>query len=66
MEQKTRAQRGLRRISQSVFRQVDVHRDTPAQALRQDFLAIRFGLMPIAADMLAELVFSVAGLWGRA
>ena len=51
MKQKTRAQRGLRRVSENVFRQVDTHRDTPAQALRQDYLATRFGLTPSMAGV---------------
>jgi hypothetical protein len=65
MKQKTRAQRGLRRVSESVFRQVDAHRDTPAQALRQDYLAARFRLAPSMASVVAELAFSVTDRWGR-
>jgi len=66
MKQKTRAQRGLRRVSESVFRQVDTHRDTTAQALRQDYLASRFGLTPSMAGVVAELAFAVTDRWGRA
>ena len=66
MKQKTRAQRGLRRVSESVFRQVDTDRDTPAQALRQDYLATRFGLTPSMAGVVAELAFTVTDRWGRA
>ena len=36
MKQKTRAQRGLRRVPVFVFRQVDERRDTSAPARRQD------------------------------
>lgn len=66
MKQKTRAQRGLRRVSVRVYRQVDTHRDTPAQALRQDYLATRFGLTPSMAGVVAELAFTVTDRWGRA
>jgi hypothetical protein len=65
MKQKTRAQRGLRRVTQNVIRQVDVQGDTPAQALRQDLLARRFGLTPSIAGVVAELAFSVPERWGR-
>jgi hypothetical protein len=63
MKQKTRAQRGLRRVSKSVFRQVDAYRDTPAQALRQDYLASRFGLTPAVAGVIAELAFPALDDW---
>jgi hypothetical protein len=63
MKQKTRAQRGLRRVSESVFRQVDAHRDTPAQALRQDYLAARFGLTPSIAAVIAELAYPAVDSW---
>ena len=66
MKQKTRAQRGLRRVSKDVFRQVDIDRDTPAQALRQDYLAARFGLTPSMAALVAELAFTTTDRWGRA
>lgn len=63
MKQKTRAQRGLRRVSENVFRQVDVQRDTPAQALRQDYLTSRFGLTPSIAGVVAELAFLAVDSW---
>ncbi|SFM99644.1 hypothetical protein SAMN05192568_10975 [Methylobacterium pseudosasicola] len=63
MKQKTRAQRGLRRVSKSVFCQVDTQRDTPAQALRQDYLAARFGLTPSIAGVVAELAFPNVDSW---
>lgn len=63
MKQKTRAQRGLRRVSENVFRQVDGFRDTPAQALRQDYLATRFGLTPSMAGVVAELAFPAVDSW---
>ena len=66
MKQKTRAQRGLRRVSESVFLAVDTERDTPAQALRQDYLAARFGLTPSMAGVVAELAFATIDRWGRA
>jgi len=66
MKQKTRAQRGLRRVSKGVFCQVDTQRDTTAQALRQDYLAARFGLTPSVANLLAELAFTTTDRWGRA
>ncbi|AIQ91161.1 hypothetical protein [Methylobacterium oryzae] len=66
MKQKTRAQRGLRRVSQNVFRQVDVHGDTPAQALRQDHLTSRFGLTPSIAGVVAELAFPAIDSWRNA
>ncbi len=66
MKQETRAQRGLRRVSKDVFRQVDIDRDTPAQALRQDYLAARFGLTPSMAALVAELAFTTTDRWGRA
>lgn len=65
MKQKTRAQRGLRRVSEGVYRQVDIHRDTPAQTLRQDYLAARFGLTPSMAALVAELAFHTTDRWGR-
>lgn len=65
MKGKTRAQRGLQRVSQNVFRQVDVHGDTPAQALRQDYLAARFGLTPSIASVVAELAFPAVDDWRR-
>ncbi|MCJ2117658.1 hypothetical protein MKK65_13965 [Methylobacterium sp. J-001] len=65
MKQKTRAQRGLRRVSKNVFCQVDIQRDTPAQALRQDYLAARFGLTPSVANLVAELAFTTTDRWGR-
>lgn len=63
MKQKTRAQRGLRRVSENVFRQVDMDRDTPAQALRQDYLATRFGLTPSMAAVIAELAYPATDTW---
>ena len=63
MQKKTRAQRGLRRVSKNVFRQVDVQGDTPAQAHRQDYLTSRFGLTPSTAGVVAELAFPVVDDW---
>jgi len=63
MKQKTRAQRGLRRVSENVYCQVDAPRDTPAQALRQDYLAARFGLTPSLAGVVAELAFPAIDSW---
>lgn len=66
MKQKTRAQRGLRRVSKNVGFAVDVQRDTTAQTLRQDLLARRFGLTPSMAAVVAELAFATNDRWGRA
>ncbi|MCJ2138400.1 hypothetical protein MKK69_30830 [Methylobacterium sp. J-026] len=63
MKQKTRAQRGLRRVSENVYCQVDAQRDTPAQALRQDYLTARFGLTPSIAGVVAELAFPAVDSW---
>ena len=66
MKQKTRAQRGLRRVSKNVGFAVDIQRDTTAQALRQDLLARRFGLTPSMAAVVAELAFATTDRWGHA
>lgn len=63
MQKKTRAQRGLRRVSESVFRQVDVQGDTPAQAHRQGYLSTRFRLTPSMASVVAELAFPAVDDW---
>ncbi|GJE13382.1 hypothetical protein FOHLNKBM_4445 [Methylobacterium longum] len=66
MKKKTRAQRGLRRVSQNVFCRVDIKRHTAAQALRQDHLAARFGLTPAMAGVVAELTFPDKNIRGAA
>ncbi len=67
MKHETRARRGPRRVSDSVFRQVDIQRYASALAPRQDLhLANRFGLPPATAALIAELAFSVPEHWGRA
>lgn len=63
MKQKTRAQRGLRRVSKNVGFAVDVQRNTPAPALRQDLLARRFGLTPSMAALISELAFPALDDW---
>ena len=63
MNEKTRAQRGLRRASKGVIWQGDTEGNTPALALRQDHLARRFGISALHAAVLAELAFPAVDHW---
>ena len=66
MKQKTRAQRGLRRISENDCLAAVEHGNTPAYALRQDlYTARRYGLSLAHASVVAELAYSQPENWRR-
>jgi len=65
MKQKTRAQRGLRRISETDCLAAISEENTPALSIRQElYIARRYGLSLAHASVVAEQAFAIPETWG--